>query len=202
MWGKKLLRKSTAVNTTHVALSLGDGIFIHADTSCGVDLIFFPDLINKSDGNWKVIRHPELNDDVEVKIKQAGVFHLNKSYNYGIILKENERSLFCSQFVDLVYRTIGVNIFNREESKGLIHRNNVLPVDFERLLVDDKIWMDVTKVYLDKIRDNFMDFLKPHFQMEKSLIAISRNMRSDHSFALDLVQALRKLRLSGPQLPI
>lgn len=85
MWGKKLLRKSTAVNTTHVALSLGDGIFIHADTSCGVDLIFFPDLINKSDGNWKVIRHPELNDDVEVKIKQAGVFHLNKSYNYGIM---------------------------------------------------------------------------------------------------------------------
>ncbi|ENZ4536382.1 TPA: hypothetical protein ACGTAH_004872, partial [Escherichia coli] len=146
--------------------------------------------MNKSDGNWKVIRHPELNDDVEVKIKQARVFHLNKSYNYGIILKENEKSLFCSQFVDLVYRTIGVNIFNREESKGLIHRNNVLPVDFERLLVDDKIWMDVTKVYLDKIRDNFMDFLKPHFQMEKSLIAISRNMRSDHSFALDLVQAL------------
>lgn len=115
---------------------------------------------------------------------------MNKSYNYGIILKENEKFLFCSQFVDLVYRTIGVNIFNREESKGLIHRNNVLPVDFERLLVDDKIWMDVTKVYLDKIRDNFMDFLKPHFQMEKSLIAISRNMRSDHSFALDLVQAL------------
>ncbi|MEQ9916423.1 YiiX/YebB-like N1pC/P60 family cysteine hydrolase [Pectobacterium aroidearum] len=191
--GQKILRKSTSVNTTHVALSLGDGIFIHADTSCGVDLIFFPDLINKSDESWKVLRHAELNDDVEVEIKQAGVFHLSKTYNYGIILKENEKSLFCSQFVDLVYKAIGINIFSREESKGLINLDNALPVDFERLLVDDKIWCDVTKIYLDKINDNSIDFLKPNFQMEKFLIASSINLRREHSYALDLVHAFSEL---------
>lgn len=188
--GQMLLRKRSSVNTTHVALSLGNGIFIHADTSCGVDLVFLPDLIDKSDGNWKVIRHIDIQDAIEEKIEQAGVYHLNKAYSYGFLLKENEKSLFCSQFVDLVYKTIGVNIFNREESAGLINKSNAFPVDFERLLADDKKWIDVTKFYLDAINDGFIEHLKPHFQIKYSHILISRNIRRDHSLALNLTHVL------------
>ncbi|CAH0248537.1 hypothetical protein SRABI106_02562 [Rahnella aquatilis] len=188
--GQFFLRKGSSVNTTHVALSLGNGIFIHADKRCGVDLVFFSDLIDKSNGNWKVIRHIEIKDVFEKKIKEAGVFHLNKAYSFGFVLKENETSMFCSQFVDLVYKTIGINIFNLEASKKLINLNNAFPVDFERLVANDKRWIEVTKIYLDAIDDNFIEHLKPHFQMECSLILISRNMRKDHSFALNLLHTL------------
>ncbi|WP_254623402.1 YiiX/YebB-like N1pC/P60 family cysteine hydrolase [Serratia marcescens] len=188
--GQKLMRRSSSVNYTHVALSLGDGIFIHADTARGVDLVFFPDLLDKSGGNWKVIRHMEITDEAEKKIKKAGIYHFGKAYSYRILMKENEKSLFCSQFVDLVYRSIGMSIFSREESKGLWHLNNALPVDFEGLTIDDKTWSDVTKIYSNELNDNSFELLKIHFTMQHSLILSERNMRKDHSTALDLLHAL------------
>ncbi len=188
--GQKLIRRIYSVNSTHVALSLGDGIFIHADTSCGVDLVFFPDLLEESEGNWKVIRHMGITDEVEEKIKKAGIFHLGKTYNYGIIFKGNEKSVFCSQFVDLVYKSIGVSIFSREENKGLWRLNNALPVDFEGLIDNDKIWSDVTNIYSDKLSDNSFELFKSHFTMQHALVLLERKMRKDHSIALNLVHAL------------
>lgn len=188
--GQKLLRRKSSVNTTHVALSLGDGIFIHADTSCGVDLVFFPDLLNNSEKSWKVIRHIEITDEAEKEIKKAGVFHLNKAYNYGIIFKENEKSLFCSQFVELVYKTIGINIFHREKNKVLLHLNNALPVDFEQLLLDDKKWNDITEIYLNEIKSDLMEYLRPNFQMYRLLINSIKKGRKNHSNILKLTHVL------------
>ncbi|WP_072025440.1 YiiX/YebB-like N1pC/P60 family cysteine hydrolase [Dickeya undicola] len=188
--GQKILRKTPSVNTTHVALSLGDGIFIHADTSCGVDLAFFPELLDKSEGNWKVIRHIEINDETEEEIKKSGIFHFKKAYNYGIILKESETSLFCSQFVDLAYKTIGVDIFRRKKDNSLLRLDNILPVDFERLLTNDKNWSDVTNIYLDNMNDNFFENLKHNFKMQYIIITLTKNMRRNHTSTLDFVHYL------------
>lgn len=63
----KIASQKSSVNATHVALSLGEGAFIHADTSCGVGFAYFPDLLVDSKGRWKVIRNKEINSDFEEK---------------------------------------------------------------------------------------------------------------------------------------
>lgn len=181
--GQKLIRRSSSVNSTHVALSLGDGVFIHANTTCGVDLVYFPDLLKESEDGWKVIRHIELTDEVEEKIKKAAIFHLGKAYNYKFILRENDKSLFCSQFVDLVFKSIGISIFSREENNNLWHLNNALPVDFDRLISDNKTWSDVTRTYLDKCHDGFFELFEINFTLLQTHVSMERGLWSDY-FAL------------------
>lgn len=176
IFGQKVLRLQKNVNTTHIALSLGDGGFIHADKSCGVDLVFFSELINKAEGDWRVIRYNNMQSGIEEQVQKFAIFHMYKTYNRGIILKENEKSLFCSQYVDVVFRNIGINIFNREKSEKLITFRNVLPVDFENLLIEKEKWIDVSDVYQEKLEDDsIINNLKAFFSTKKVLINIARS---------------------------
>jgi hypothetical protein len=192
IFGQKKLRKHASVNFTHVALSLGDGIFIHADTSCGVDFVFFPDLLGDSDGRWKVIRYKEVSADFEKRVEIAGVYHLQKVYNYGFILKENEKSLFCSQFVDLVYKSVGIDIFGHNKGKGLLQLKNAFPSDFEALLTDSDSdrWSDVTNIYHDELNGDLITELRTFFITRRNLAVIERNSRKFHANMLGLVHAL------------
>ena len=197
--GQKLLRLKKSVNTTHIALSLGEGVFIHADKYCGVALVFFPQLINKSEGNWKVIRHVEVQGQFEELVKQSAIFHLEKTYNRGIILRENENSLFCSQFADVVFREIGINIFNRKQGEAIININNALPVDFESLLLERERWSDVSEIYIKNTEDNFIiTNLERHFLMQKNLLTIARSQRLDHSALSSFTQFMKASHESLP----
>lgn len=189
---QKSLRKKSSVNATHVALSLGEGAFIHADTSCGVGFAYFPDLLVDSKGRWKVIRNKEINSDFEEKIEKAGIFHFNKTYNYGFLLKENEKSLFCSQLVDLVYKSVGVDIFGPNKTKSLLNLNNAFPVDFEELLIKDERWCEVSNVYQDNLNSGFIELQRTNFLMRQALIMSERNTRKFHSDMLDLVNTLNE----------
>lgn len=190
--GQKILRLKKSVNTTHIALSLGEGKFIHADKSCGVELIFFSDLINKSEGNWRVIRHCGVQNEVEEKLKKVAIFHMNKTYNKGIILRENEKSLFCSQFADVVFRNVGINIFNREKGEKLITFKNALPVDFESLLLEKEKWSDVSDIYQEKLEDNSIkNTLEAFFLQEKVLINIAKKQCNDISVYSKVVHFMK-----------
>ncbi|WP_342753691.1 YiiX/YebB-like N1pC/P60 family cysteine hydrolase [Pantoea sp. MBD-2R] len=199
IFGQKILRLQKSVNTTHIALSLGEGGFIHADKSCGVDLIFFSELINKSGGNWRVIRHSEVKDEIEDQVKKIAIFHMHKTYNKGIILRENEKSLFCSQFADVVFRNIGINIFNRENGERLITFKNALPVDFESLLLEKEKWSDVSDVYRENLEDdNIKNTLEAFFLQKRCLINIARTQRNNVS---SFSEALHLMKDSHDQLP-
>jgi len=199
IFGQKILRLQKSVNTTHIALSLGEGGFIHADKSCGVDLIFFSELINKSEGNWRVIRHSEVQNEIEDQVKKIAIFHMHKAYNKGIILRENEKSLFCSQFVDVVYRKIGINIFNRENDEKLITFKNALPVDFESLLLEKEKWSDVSDAYRGNLEDDSIKkTLEAFFLQKRFLINIARTQRNNLS---SFSEALHLMKDSHGQLP-
>jgi len=197
--GQKILRLKKSVNTTHIALSLGEGGFIHADKTCGVDLVFLHELITEAEGNWKVIRHSEVNDKVEKFIKNLAIFHYKKTYNKGIILRENEKSLFCSQFADVVFRNAGINIFNRGKSEGLINFKNALPVDFESLLLEVGKWSDVSDVYREILEDaSIINRLEKFFLQEKFFVNITRKQHSDRHALSDITQIIKN---SHDQLP-
>ena len=192
IFGQKILRLQKSVNTTHIALSLGEGGFIHADKSCGVDLIFFPELIDKAEGNWRVIRHCDVRNDIEEQVKKLAVFHMYKTYNKGIILRENEKSLFCSQFVDVVFRNIGINIFNREKDEKLITFRNALPVDFESLLLEKEKWSDVSDVYREKLEnDSIIKSLEAFFLQKRVLVNIARKQCNDLSVYSNIVHFMK-----------
>ncbi|MEN4789174.1 YiiX/YebB-like N1pC/P60 family cysteine hydrolase [Pantoea agglomerans] len=190
--GQKWVRKGSSANSTHVALSLGDGGFIHADTTCGVDLVFLTDLLKNSEDDWKVIRHIELTDEVEEKIKKAAIFHFGKAYNYKFILKEDEKSLFCSQLVDVVFNSIGISIFSHEESNSLWNLNNAFPIDFDNLISDKKTWIDVKDIYLDKIHSGFLELLKTNFMMLQYHVHSERRLRNDYSALQELMNVMNE----------
>lgn len=192
IFGQMILRQKKSVNTTHIALSLGEGGFIHADKSSGVDLIFFCDLINGSEDNWRVIRHCDVQNEIEEKIQKLAIFHMYKTYNKGIILRENEKSLFCSQFVDVVFRNIGINIFNHERGEKLITFKNALPVDFESLLMEKDKWLDVSNSYRERLEDDIIiSNLKAFFSTKKALISIAKNQCNDLSVYSNIVHFMK-----------
>ncbi|ENY3730686.1 YiiX/YebB-like N1pC/P60 family cysteine hydrolase [Enterobacter kobei] len=198
--GQKILRPQKSVNTTHIALSLGEGGFIHADKSCGVDLIFFSELISESEGNWRVIRHCDVHQEIEEKVQELAIFHLKKTYNKGIILRENEKPLFCSQFVDVVFRNIGIDIFRREKGERLITFANALPVDFESLLLEKDKWSDVSDIYREKLDDSFViKKLETIFSTKRTLVNIAKNQCNDLSVYSSIVHFMKD---SHDQLPV
>lgn len=197
--GQKILRLKKSVNTTHIALSLGEGGFIHADKACGVDLVFLNELINEAEGDWRVIRHSEVNNEVEEVIKSLAIFHYKKTYNKGIILRENEKSLFCSQFADVVFRNAGINIFNRSKGDKLINFKNALPADFESLLLEEGKWSDVSGIYREKLEDaSVIKFLENYFLQQKLFVNITRNQRNDRNIISDITHIIKD---SHDQLP-
>jgi cell wall-associated NlpC family hydrolase len=57
--------------SSHVELSLGDGIFIHATNDKGVHLVFLKDELNPCNESWRVIRLKSLNENQRYEITKA-----------------------------------------------------------------------------------------------------------------------------------
>ncbi|QJT19122.1 hypothetical protein E5E96_18700 [Aeromonas sp. 1805] len=200
--GQSIIRRLTPVNTTHVALSLGDGVFIHADYPGGVDLCFFPELIDKSTGDWKVARYKQINDELQGEIKRAGAHHLGKRYSLGFSFKKNEESLFCSQFIDVVYKSVGIDIFNHPGRQFIPLKGETLPVDFENAIKDSVEWGDVTEIYSDAFDKDEYIHLESNYKMQKAMIVCTRRIEEDKYMAIELANVIRQSNSLLPDSPL
>ena len=188
--GQRLIRKTKNVNATHVALSLGNGIFIHADAATGVDLVFFADILEQSDGKWRVIRPPFINAENEETLKKEAIYHFSKAYNYGFLGQEKYDALFCSQLVDKVFQSLGFHLFKH---------TNAFPVDFENLSNSSQDWIDVTKFYSDGLTDNTFKLLRPQYFLRKTMVSISQRQNAASNGMINTLKEIVNLSNSLPE---
>jgi len=176
---QRLMRKKINVNATHVALSLGNGIFIHADAATGVDLVFFPDILGESNGNWRVIRPPFINAENEETLKKN-----------GFLSQEKPDALFCSQLVDKVFQSLGLNLFKH---------SNAFPVDFESLFNSSSDWIDVSICYSEGLTDNNFMLLRPQYSIRKSMVIISQRQNAASNRMINTLKEMINLTNALPE---
>ncbi len=190
---QRFIRKTLIVNATHVALSLGNGIFIHADARTGVDIVFFADILGQSNGNWRVIRPSFINAGNEECLKKEAIYHFSKAYNYGFLKQGKKNALFCSEFVDKVFESIGFNLFEREKLDKKSKFTNAFPVDFERLLDNSLGWNDVSEIYRKGLTDNTFDMLRNQYSIRKSMVIISQRHNAASEGIINLLKKMLEM---------
>ncbi|WHM96224.1 YiiX/YebB-like N1pC/P60 family cysteine hydrolase [Citrobacter freundii] len=152
--------------SSHVALSLGGGLFIHATSDGGVHLTSIDKELETCEGNWRVIRKKGL-EEVQVEaLNTSGLYFARQKYNMFVFFEGNEYSSFCSELVAKAYKKAGVKIMSGKPS------SKVLPCHFDKeadVLVD---WEDVSHEYehgLADIAENNLAF-KYLFELLKQCI--------------------------------
>jgi len=196
---QRFIRKGQVVNATHVALSLGDGIFIHADAATGVDIVFFEDMLGQSNGNWRVIKPSFINSANEEELKKEAIYHFSKAYSFGFLKKEKDNALFCSQFVDKVFESIGFNLFEFKKSDKKNKFINAFPVDFENLFDISTDWVDVTNLYREGLNDHTFALLRPQYSIRKTMVIISKRQNSTSYGLLNTLRQMRDLTYLLPE---
>ena len=119
-------------------MAIDQGIFIHAGTHRGVDLIYFEDLMENIDGDWRSIRLKSLTESQKIKLKNNSFFYLQQEYNYKYLMKESKYSSFCSELVGKIFRRSQIDIF---KGKSV---SKIIPADFDKEADSGLNWIDVT----------------------------------------------------------
>jgi len=127
--------------SSHVALCLGGGAFIHSTAASGVHIEFFPAILSESQSNWTVLRLKALDGAGREKLFSAANYFLEQGYNRGFMLPENATSSFCSEFAAKAYRQAGFEIISGKKP------SQVFPADFDREADGSEEWLDVTDEY-------------------------------------------------------
>ena len=164
--GQKVIYRN--VRSSHVELSLGDGIFIHSTNDRGVHLTLLLDEDKSCEKNWRVIRHKSINKlGTETEsIQKAAMFYYAQDYNKVFMGSGTESSSFCSELVAKAYSKAEIKII---EGKA---PSKVTPAHFDKeadTLID---WIDVT----DEYKDVLADMLKNDFQYRLVMHTISISM--------------------------
>lgn len=133
--------------SSHVALGLGDGTFVHATGDNGVHITFILDELKDCKTGWKAIRLKGISEEQQDELSKAGLYFLRQDYNKIFMGSGNEHSSFCSELIAKVYERAGISILgNKKPSK-------VTPAHFDQeadLLQD---WEDVTEEYLERLKE-------------------------------------------------
>lgn len=160
-------------SSSHVAFSIGDGIFIHATSTHGVHLTFLPDELETCKDGWRVIRLKNISSTDEEKLTRHSVFYLRQNYNKKFMGSGRDDASFCSELVAKIYRDANIKILKgREPSK-------VAPAHFDEQADLGTNWDDVTSEYtslLIDIQNNELPY-RTYFNNIKGALA-KRNMTS------------------------
>lgn len=85
---QKLFRMESKPKYSHVALSIGEGVFIHALTDKGVCIEFIPDILSNANDDWKVVRNITMNETTRELLSSIAIYHYEKCYNFRFLSKE------------------------------------------------------------------------------------------------------------------
>ncbi|OOF20597.1 hypothetical protein [Salinivibrio sp. IB872] len=129
--------------SSHVAFSLGDGVFIHATGDKGVHLTLLIDEDRACKAGWRVIRHKTITETClkTENLQEAAMFFYAQDYNKAFMGAGNESSSFCSELVAKAFARAEIEIIEgRPPSK-------VTPAHFDQEADDLEEWVDVTEEY-------------------------------------------------------
>jgi len=148
--------------SSHVELSLGDGVFIHATDDGGVHLSLLIDEVNSCREGWRVIRHKsivELGLETE-KLQKSGMFFYAQGYNKVYMGSGTKSSSFCSELVAKVYEKSGIRIINGKAP------SKVAPAHFDKEADEMIDWIDVTAEYKEILEDMTKDIFPYRLMMQ------------------------------------
>ena len=130
-------------SSSHVEVSLGDGIFIHSTNDKGVHLALLVDEDEACNHKWRVIRHKSITEscsDTE-KLQEAAMYFYAQDYNKAFMGSGNDNSSFCSELVAKAYARAGIEIIEAKSP------SKVTPAHFDKEADNLEDWVDVTDEY-------------------------------------------------------
>lgn len=144
--------------SSHVLISLADGLYIHSTGEKGVHLISFKELLPNIESNFKIIRLRNLDETKINNLQKVITYYINQEYN-KVFFFEIKNTSFCSQLIAKTYEQAAIKIFDK-------HHTFVTPADFEREADIQNDWENITnqtiskyKEYISQGRDYDMAYL-------------------------------------------
>lgn len=176
-------------SSSHVLISVGDGVFVHATTSSGVDFERYDHLLGEIEDGWRVIRNKRVDDLKSQKLQLAAISFVRQAYNYKFMFESNDQTSFCSELVAKVYAKCDIELFGKNTGK-------ITPADFDRAADSDSEWEDVTEEYRALFAEN--DKIKHMFDIAYSTLVATTKKRSYMMNAYDgLIEAFGQMAEKG-----
>ena len=130
-------------SSSHVELSLGDGIFIHSTSDKGVHLTLLIDEDRVCNSKWRVIRHKSIREAClnTEELQKASMYFYAQDYNKAFMGSGNDVSSFCSELVAKAYARAEIKIIEGKPP------SKVTPAHFDKEADSLDNWVDVTDQY-------------------------------------------------------
>lgn len=172
---QRILRLGSIADFSHAAVMCSINYGVQAMPDSGVDAFSLYEFLGKQvgDSTWKIYRHKEIDKyaetqdvvDITTSFRDAAMYFMGQSYNFGINLPElpgstdsSQRS-FCSQLVTRIYeRAYGF----RPDSRLLT--STVLPADLQTNFAENEDWLEVTGIYSKR-----MDWVKANQKLDSQI---------------------------------
>lgn len=196
----------------HVALHIEDGVFIHAEKSCGVCLVSYYELCEGY--NVDFYRPIEATNDQLLAIKNAALFFHKQGYStFSAITSLNiDYSIYCSYLAAAIYDRIKLKFITMEPRKVKPHHfidyydNKLSKVTLEYLkqfpLKDDKIGLGAFKVNeeLKKVIEvDIVELCRKNIDTAIEQLEILIRMNSSEYFIVNLNnELLNQIRFINP----
>lgn len=174
--------------SSHVAIVHADFICIDAIPKIGASNRIVPDVLEKVEPGWRIIRHnavgPERTDDV----MRACAFYLAQPYKILPSKKSAKKFAYCSELARKVYRDIGV------EAMGIPDSPIIAPAHFDKLADQHPNWVDVTESLRPAVEfcQKYPEILRATAKMFVDGLKLNRSRFEERTAQLARLQTLVK----------
>jgi hypothetical protein len=172
-------------SSSHVELSLGDGVFIHSTGNKGVHLTLLIDEDIACKSRWRVIRHKSITEAclVTENLQKAAMFFYAQDYNKAFMGSGNDSSSFCSELVAKAYARAEIEIIGGNAP------SKVTPAHFDKEADNLEDWVDVTEEYQVILADMKKDLL-PYRLAADTLSAVMTRRKAHEPFRQQIIERL------------
>jgi hypothetical protein len=176
--GQKLIKPLHATSS-HILISIADGIYIHATGDKGVHITTFKEELPTVKDDWKAIRLKDITDEQLENLTKSVLHYMGQDYNSKIFIS-SETSSFCSELASKIYQKANISILGDKEAQ------NVIPADFDKEANIQEEWEDVTietKEYFDKLDSKEIDMA--YFLYKRTMNLVTQR-RQTHKMLDDI----------------
>ncbi|SHF60720.1 Permuted papain-like amidase enzyme, YaeF/YiiX, C92 family [Marinomonas polaris DSM 16579] len=172
-------------SSSHVELSLGDGVFIHSTGNKGVHLTLLIDEDIACKSRWRVIRHRSITDMclATENLQKAAMFFYAQDYNKAFMGSGNESSSFCSELVAKAYARAEIEIIGGKAP------SKVTPAHFDKEADNLEDWVDVTEEYQAILADMKKN-LFPYRLAANTLSAVMTRRKAHEPYRQQIIERL------------
>jgi hypothetical protein len=167
--GQKLIKPLHATSS-HILISIADGIYIHATGDKGVHITTFKEELPTVKDDWKAIRLKDITDEQLENLIKSVLHYMGQDYNSKFFIS-SETSSFCSELASKIYKKANISILGDKEAQ------NVIPADFDKEANIQGEWEDVTietKECFDKLDSKEIDMAYCLYKRSMNLVTQRR----------------------------